>query len=145
MPKLPKIVIHIQFSSIVHEDISTNRHGRSCRHSQTNFLQCDKTQFDADLLVEVVVELLPGDLHVGVGVDLLEDVDGRGSVGDVEELDVEVEGGAARDHVAGALLAVTQLRRHNQLPLLADAHALDALVPTADHLLKTTCSQYLGL
>jgi len=87
-----------------------------------------------NLFVEVIVELFPGDLHVCVGVDLLEDVDGGGSVGDVEELDVEVEGGSPWDHLTGSLIAIAQLWRHDQLPLLAHAHANDTLVPTLDHL-----------
>ena len=86
------------------------------------------------LFVEVIVELFPGDLHVCVGVDLLEDVDGRGSLGDVEELDVEVEGGSPWDHLTGSLIAIAKLWRDDQLPFLAHAHANDTLVPTLDHL-----------
>ena len=85
-------------------------------------------------LLEVAGQLLPGEHGVLVEVDLLEHVDGDGAVLGVEELDVEVEGGAAGDDVAGALVAVAELRGHDQLALLAHAHAEDALLPALDHL-----------
>ena len=86
------------------------------------------------LRLEVVTELLPGQLVVGITVDLCEDVDGSGSLLSVDELHVEDEGGAPGDDVARALLAVAQLGRDDQLALLAGAHAQDALLPALDHL-----------
>jgi hypothetical protein len=48
-------------------------------------------------------------LQVIIEVDLLEDVDGFGPLLGPDQLDVEVEGRAARNDVAGTLIAVTEL------------------------------------
>lgn len=40
----------------------------------------------------------------------------------------------ARDDIAGTAVAVRQLRRDGQLPLLPDAHVQEPLVPALDHL-----------
>jgi hypothetical protein len=48
-------------------------------------------------------------LQVIIEVDLLEDVDGFGSLLGPDQLDVEVEGRAARNDVACTLVAVTEL------------------------------------
>ena len=83
----------------------------------------------ANLLSKVPREFVPRDVLVQVGVDLLENVDGGGSVFRVEELDVKVQRGAPGDGVSGPLLAVGQVRRHDQATLFPDAHVDDALVP----------------
>ena len=92
------------------------------------------TSPEPDLLLQVSGQLLPVDVVVGVGVDLLEDVDGRGALLGVDELNVEDERGPAGDDVTGALLAVCKLGGNGEPPLLADAHSHDALVPAFDHL-----------
>src|SRR5258706_5577037 len=51
----------------------------------------------------------------------------------VEELHLEDQGRVRRDDVARAARAVAELRRDGELPLAADLHALDALVPALDH------------
>src|SRR5262245_3715306 len=58
---------------------------------------------------------------------------GLGSFLDGEQLDFEDERGVGRDDVAGAALAVGQVRRNGQLALAADFHAGDAFVPALDH------------
>src|SRR5206468_10621123 len=45
----------------------------------------------------------------------------------------EDQRGAGRDDAAGAAFAVPQVRRNDELPLAADSHRADALVPAADH------------
>src|SRR5690606_26020226 len=52
---------------------------------------------------------------------------------DVEQLDLEHEGGLRRDRPSGALAAIAQLGRDHQYPLAAHAHPGNALVPAADH------------
>ena len=62
-----------------------------------------------DLLPEVSGEFFSGELMVGVGVDLSEDVDWRRAVLDLDQLDLEVEGGSAGNDVAGSVVTVAQL------------------------------------
>jgi len=61
------------------------------------------------LLFEISCELFSWKLQVIIEVDLLEDVDGFGPLLGPDQLDVEVEGRAARNDVAGTLVAVTEL------------------------------------
>src|SRR4029450_10757778 len=53
--------------------------------------------------------------------------------GDAEQLDLEDERGAGRDHPAGPALAVPQVSGDDELALAADLHRRHALVPAADH------------
>ena len=53
---------------------------------------------------------------------------------DLDELDVEDEGGVGRDAAGDALGAVAQVGRDGQLGALADGHLGQALLPTGDHL-----------
>merc|ERR1719189_556336 len=81
------------------------------------------------LLLEVAADLIPAQGVVGVDVNLLEDVDRGGPLLGVNQLHLEVESGATWDDVAGALVAVPESWRDDQLPLLADAHAEHSLLP----------------
>lgn len=64
--------------------------------------------------------LFAAQLVVAVLVDQLEHVRlGRLRVADVDQLHLEHQRGAAGDHLAGAAVAVAQLRRDRQLALLA--------------------------
>ena len=48
--------------------------------------------------------------------------------------DFKVEGGAARDVIAGTAVAVAEGGWDDQVTLLADAHAHNTLIPSFDHL-----------
>merc|ERR1719327_2510400 len=55
---------------------------------------------------------------VCIEVDLLEDIDRGGPLLGVNQLDLKEESGAARNYIASALVAITESRRNDQLPLL---------------------------
>ena len=52
----------------------------------------------------------------------------------VGQLHLEHEGGAARDLLPGAGVAVAEVGGDHQLPLLSDTHPQQALVPSLDNL-----------
>ena len=60
------------------------------------------------LLLKISGEFIPRELVVFVEIDLLEDVDGLGALLRVDQFDVEVECGSARNDIAGSLIAVTE-------------------------------------
>ena len=56
------------------------------------------------------------------------------SLANVEELDIEEQGGVGRDDAAGAARAVTEFGGNTQLAFAADLHSRDALFPALDHM-----------
>src|SRR6187551_1387389 len=52
---------------------------------------------------------------------------------DAEQLHLEDQGGAGRDHPAGPAIAVAQMRGDDQLALASHLHRDDAFVPALDH------------
>src|SRR5688500_1144636 len=52
----------------------------------------------------------------------------------LEELDLENQRGVRRDDLAGSLLAIAEVRGHDEPALAADPHSRDPLVPPLDHL-----------
>src|SRR5690348_8875465 len=52
---------------------------------------------------------------------------------DAEQLHLEDQGGAGRDHAACPAITVAQVRGDDELPLAADLHRDHALVPALDH------------
>jgi hypothetical protein len=55
------------------------------------------------------------------------------SLTDAEQLHLEDQGGAGRDHPAGPAIAVAQMRGDDQLALASHLHRDDAFVPALDH------------
>ncbi len=61
---------------------------------------------------------------------------------DVEEINLKLECGARRNHVAYALLSVGHGGRDDQLPRLSDAHTDDTVIPPLESKIwswKVTC------
>mmetsp|Transcript_25547 Transcript_25547/g.78592 ORF Transcript_25547/g.78592 Transcript_25547/m.78592 type:complete len:207 (-) Transcript_25547:27-647(-) len=122
------IFFHSPPSSFVRVDIPQLRIDRYITtHSSSS--QVAGGRFDAaGEVVGVALERLPSFLAFFLGVVGI----GLGRF-DFEELDVEDERAPGRNDLAGAQVAVGQVRRHRQRPDLAHAHALHAVVPALDH------------
>lgn len=102
--------------------LKRNQQNRKCR------------QKPSKSLLRSFTHLIPAQHVIGVLIDLLEDVGGRGSVSDVDQLHVEEQSGSSGNNVSSSTVSVGQTGRDGQLPLLADAHVSESLVPSLDHL-----------
>lgn len=52
---------------------------------------------------------------------------------DVEQLDVEDQGGIWRNHTTGSASSIAELRRNSQLPFTSNFHSCYSFIPALDH------------
>lgn len=52
---------------------------------------------------------------------------------DVEQLDVEDQGGIRRNHTTGSASSIAELRRNSQLPFTTNFHSCYSFIPAFDH------------
>ena len=83
------------------------------------------------LFLEECLDLLLRDLFVSVGVDFLEEIRWWGGFRkDVDNLDIELQSGTARDIGTRSLVAVTHLRGDDDIGFGTLTEANETLVPS---------------
>ena len=90
-----------------------------------------------NLLLEVSRDFVTCQRLVSIGINLGEDVDGGGTLLHAHQLHVKVQSSSARDNIPRPLVTVAEGGGHYQPPLLAGAHAKNALFPALDDLSDT--------
>lgn len=78
--------------------------------------------------------LFAAELVVAVSIDLFEHVGWWWSISDVDEFNLEHEGGTSWDDVSSSSVTVAETWRDGEFSLFADTHVEETLVPTLDHL-----------
>lgn len=86
------------------------------------------------LHLDVFKNLFFRQMFIAVAIDLLEHVHHRRRVTNGNKFNLEYKSGTRRNDVAGAAVAVAELRGDGEAVLVAGAHVHQALVPALDHL-----------